>query len=44
MDVFTETELRLKFLQTRNTWFQGCLAAIPKENGMFFIANFEKGL
>jgi hypothetical protein len=35
MQVFTETELRLKFLQTRNAWLQTCLAAIPKDNGKF---------
>jgi hypothetical protein len=32
MQVFTETELRLKFLQTRNAWLQTCLATIPKDN------------
>lgn len=43
MQVFTETELRLKFLQTRNTWLQSCLNAIPKDNGMFSISDKKKG-
>ncbi|XP_071056156.1 conserved oligomeric Golgi complex subunit 8 isoform X2 [Onthophagus taurus] len=32
MEIFTEAELRLKFLQTRDTWFKNCLNSIPKED------------
>ncbi|XP_018571883.1 conserved oligomeric Golgi complex subunit 8 [Anoplophora glabripennis] len=32
MEVFTESELRLKFLQTRDCWLQKCLQAIPKDD------------
>ncbi|EFA02659.1 conserved oligomeric Golgi complex subunit 8 [Tribolium castaneum] len=37
MQVFTESELRLKFLQTRNTWLQSCLNAIPKDNANYHL-------
>ncbi|KAJ3657885.1 hypothetical protein Zmor_009661 [Zophobas morio] len=37
MQVFTETELRLKFLQTRNAWLQSCLNAIPKDNATYHL-------
>lgn len=33
MEVFSEAELRLKFLQTRNTFLQNCLKAIPNDDG-----------
>lgn len=32
MGIFTESELRLKFLQTRDCWLQKCLKAIPKDD------------
>lgn len=33
MEIFSEAELRLKFLQTRDTWFNACINTIPNEDG-----------
>ena len=32
MDVFTETELRLKFLQSREAWLNSVIAAVPRDD------------
>ena len=40
MEIFNETELRLKFLQARDTYLQGILSDIPNESGELYTEAF----
>ena len=40
-EIFNETELRLKFLQARDTYLQGILSDIPNESGELYTEAFE---
>ena len=42
MELFSEAELRLKFLQARDTWLQNLLAAIPKDDGLYIASKYLK--
>ncbi|XP_006821523.1 conserved oligomeric Golgi complex subunit 8-like [Saccoglossus kowalevskii] len=37
MDILSEPELRIKFLQARNAWLQGIINAIPQDDAYFHI-------
>lgn len=41
MNVFSEVELRLKFLQARGSWLDSLLSAIPTENSEFYLRNWH---
>ena len=39
--IFNETELRLKFLQARDTYLQDILSDIPNESGELYTEAFK---
>ena len=41
MAVFSDTELRLRFLQARDAWLTGVLQAIPSDDGESFKLSYH---
>lgn len=41
MQAFSTTELKLKFLQTRDSWFKEILSSIPKTDRTFNLIHLE---
>ena len=41
MQAFSLPELKLKFLQARDSWFRSILNSIPKDDREYFLKTFE---